>query len=75
MTIHTYRYRYTAEVEITVDDEQSPQQQPVETANQAMADHADRLLEDDSSGLEGPEVLSPGVLGEVVKMGTWDHIA
>ncbi|MGE4442745.1 hypothetical protein K9F62_03285 [Desulfovibrio sp. JY] len=74
MAVHTYRYRYSAEVEITVDDDKAPQQQAEEIAGQAVEEHAYRLIDGDTYGLLGKEVLSPGVTGEVVKMATWDRI-
>lgn len=74
MTIHTYRYRYTAEVKIIVDDDKAPQQQAEEIADQAVTDHADHLVDVDCYGLIGPVELSPGVLGDVVRIGTWDRI-
>lgn len=74
MAIHTFRYRYTAEVEITVSDLRAPKQQEEEVADQALAKHGDRMVEVDPLGLVGKQALGPGVTGEVVKIGTWGRI-
>ena len=73
MTVGTFRYRFTGEVVITVNPQLATDQQIEEIADQAVAEHADRLLDCDHLGIHGPETLSPGVTGEVVKIGTWDR--
>lgn len=76
MAIHTYRYRYTAEVEITVDDSKQSEdgRDPEEIAADALSVHGDTLLnqdwfDDEICHLGGTET---GITGEVTKIPTWD---
>jgi hypothetical protein len=74
MVTHTYRYRYTAEVEITVFEGVAQPGQPVELANNALADHSEFFL-DGSKDFSDAEEISPGIAAKVTKIPTWDHIA
>lgn len=74
MAIHTFRYRFTAEVEITVDDAKAAQRQPEEIAALMLEEHGDHLIDCDRHGILGKEELYRGVTGEVVKIPTWDRI-
>lgn len=73
MAVHTYRYRYTAEVEITVYEGVAPPGQPIELASNALADHSELFL-DGSQDFSDAEEISPGIAGKVTKIPTWDLI-
>lgn len=77
MAIHTYRYRYTAEIEIVVDgDKQPDDRDPEEIAADALSVYGDGLIDhehcdDEIYHLGGVET---GITGEVTKIPTWDPV-
>ncbi|MHC1788577.1 hypothetical protein [Solidesulfovibrio sp.] len=78
MAIHTFRYRYTAEVEIAVDDSKAGDdtRAPDEIATDALEVHGGNLIdnehfEDEVWHLGG---VGTGITGTVTKIPTWDHI-
>ena len=77
MAIHTFRYRYTAEVEITVDDSKQSEEDgrnPEEIAVDSLSVHGAILIDqewfdDEVFHLGGVET---GITGQVTKIPTWD---
>lgn len=78
MAIHTIRYRYSAEVEITVDDSKTgdDKRAPDEIATDALEVHGDSLIDHEYFDGEVWHLggVGTGITGTVTKIPTWDHI-
>jgi len=75
MAIHIFRYRYTKEIIISVDDSKANNEEPEEVADFCLGSYFDLGLADDDE--EGTVLLGgkeTGIKADIVKKGSWDRI-
>jgi hypothetical protein len=76
MAIHSFRYRYTKEVTITVDDNKAlGGGNPQDVADVALGSYFDLGIgEDDEEGTVHLGGVRSGITANIVKKGSWNSI-